>query len=677
MTDGISTQRESRRDVRVLAFYRLPESPTPAGPVAPEGLPEWKPVRAARPRFVGHVQPRVPGELGYCNARLASVRDAQAALAAAYAVNGFCYVFRHIGSPTLDPTLLEIVSSRRPAFPFCLCWETTSLNAGAGFGAEDPGRQRFYSKEECTELIRGLAQIFADGRYIRIGNRPLFVVSSPDPIPEVRTVASLWRDECVRAGLGNPYLACYGGAFGADPKLLGFDAIVECPPLGGFPKSRSDEVTPLDVELTGDVRSYRSYVAQMLSFPRPDHTVFRTVMTGWDETARSPEAPKIFVDGNPETFDYWAQLALEQTRLRFSDDERLLFVRAWNEWDAGCCLEPDATHGRRYLEALRTAVHRPPMDVPARPSWDRVRAWATGGGLSTKHLVRSNPVELERGSAPSVSVVMPAYNHERYVVTAINSILAQTHRDLEIVAVDDGSRDATGALLDDCAVRCRSHALTVVHQSNAGAHEAINHGIALARGDVIAIINSDDRYAPTRLERLLAEMDRRGAGFAFSRTLYIDDDGRPVADTDPYVSHIRRAIAAAAEAPDLLFTLVYSNIAVSTGNFVFRRQLVEKIGGFCAMRVCHDWDFLLAASYETPLVFIDEPLYEYRLHESNTVASARAKGPIEVEQLLARFFERLREHPIARDAELLSAFIAHLRSLGMGGYLPRNWIVSG
>ena len=150
-----------------------------------------------------------------------------------------------------------------------------------------------------------------------------------------------------------------------------------------------------------------------------------------------------------------------------------------------------------------------------------------------------------------------------------------------------------------------------------------------------------------------------------------------MADTDPYVSHIRRAIAAAAEAPDLLFTLVYSNIAVSTGNFVFRRQLVEKIGGFCAMRVCHDWDFLLAASYETPLVFIDEPLYEYRLHESNTVASARAKGPIEVEQLLARFFERLREHPIARDAELLSAFIAHLRSLGMGGYLPRNWIVSG
>ena len=140
------------------------------------------------------------------------------------------------------------------------------------------------------------------------------------------------------------------------------------------------------------------------------------------------------------------------------------------------------------------------------------------------------------------------------------------------------------------------------------------------------------------------------------------------------MSHICRAIAAAADAPDLVFTLVYSNIAVSTGNFVFRRELVAKIGGFCGMRACHDWDFLLAASYETPLAFLDEPLYDYRLHASNTLASTRAKSPIEVEQLLTRFFERLPAHPIARDPELLEAFLAHVRRLGMGGYLPRGGI---
>jgi hypothetical protein len=90
------------------------------------------------------------------------------------------------------------------------------------------------------------------------------------------------------------------------------------------------------------------------------------------------------------------------------------------------------------------------------------------------------------------------------------------------------------------------------------------------------------------------------------------------------------------------------------------------------MRVCHDWDFFLAASYETPLAFVDEPLYEYRLHGANTVASSRVQSPIEVEQLLARFFERFRDHPIARDPALLGQFIAHARRLGLGGYLPEG-----
>jgi glycosyltransferase involved in cell wall biosynthesis len=211
-----------------------------------------------------------------------------------------------------------------------------------------------------------------------------------------------------------------------------------------------------------------------------------------------------------------------------------------------------------------------------------------------------------------------------------------------------------------------------VHQANGGAHEAINHGMARAGGEVIAILNSDDRYAPTRLERLLAEMDRRGSAFAFSGTRYIDDDDRDVPESDPLARHIRRAVGEAARAPDLVFTLIYSNIAVSTGNFVFRRELLERTGGFCAMRVCHDWDFLLAASYETPLAFLDEPLYEYRLHASNTVASSRVKSPIEVEQLLTRFFERLADHPIARDRAVLQKFIAHVRRLGLGGYLPER-----
>jgi glycosyltransferase involved in cell wall biosynthesis len=665
--------RAPAQDVRVLAFYRLPNPPSATSGAE---LPEWRDVRVARPAFAAHEQPRVPSELGYCDVRSASVREAQAALAAAHAVSGFCYVFQMTeGAATPDSILADIVASRRPDFPFCVCWETTRPNAEAGFGAEDVARQRRYSREECAGLVRALLPALRDARYIRVSERPLLLVSSPDSIPEVRAVAALWRDECIRAGVGDPCLARFGGGLDVDPAIVGFDAIVERPPLGHFPRSRRDEFVPPEAELAADVRSYRSYVVHMLAVQRTDHTVFRTVMPGWDESARSPAAPTIFVDGNPETFGYWTERALDQARRRLAFDQRLLFVRSWNEWDAACYLEPDARHGRRYLEALRAAVQRPPVEPPARPSWPDMKQWRADGGLPAVRVLRSRPDSAPAKPGPLVSVVMPAYNHERYVVEALDSVLSQSHVNIEIIAVDDGSRDATAERLDDYASRCRSHALTIVHQPNAGAHEAINHGLALARGEVVAILNSDDRFVPLRLERLLAEMERRRAALAFSRVRYIDGDGLAVAATNPLVAHTQRAVAEALSAPDPVFTLVHSNIAVSTGNLVFRRELLERTGGFCAMRVAHDWDFLLAASFETPLAFVDEPLYEYRLHGDNTVTLMRLENLVEVEHLQARFFDRLADHPVARDRAVLEQFLAQVRRLGLGSYLSKGFPV--
>lgn len=667
-----SSSRDATADgLRTIAFYRLPGGAYGSGRAPDHATPEWDAVRVAQPEFFGHGQPQIPGELGYCDVRNADVREAQAALAREYAIAGFCYVFRAPASTSeLDPTLAAIVASRRPDIPFCVCWETTELHAGAGFQPDEAAGQRLFSREECIAMLRALLPVFADPRYIRVGGRPLFVVSSPDPLPEPKALAALWRSECMRAGVGDPCLAVYGWTGSAGPDALDFDAIVECPPVGCYPRSKRNEMIPLGNEVAGDVRSYRSWVGQLLISPRPPHTMFRTVMPGWDETPRAPAPHWIFVGANPESFSLWVERACEQTRLRHAGDAQLLFVRAWNEWIAGCHLEPDARNGRRYLEVLRTAVQRPPSSAPPRPAWSAVTTWLSDrAGFAATRVVRSQPDEAVAGPGPRVSVVMPAYNHERYVIAALDSVLAQTHRNLELIIIDDGSRDATGRLLDDYATRCRSHALTVVHQPNSGAHAAINHGLALARGEVVAIMNSDDLYAPTRIARLLREMERRACGFAFSSTRFIDDDGREVEAVNPYTKQLREAIAEAVQAPDPLYVLIYNNIAISTGNFMFHRELLERVGGFCAMRVCHDWDFLLAVSHETPLALVDEPLYEYRLHGTNTFSGSRVRGALEAEQLLSRFFETLATHRIAADPVQLERFLAQVRRVGFGGYL--------
>jgi glycosyltransferase involved in cell wall biosynthesis len=297
-----------------------------------------------------------------------------------------------------------------------------------------------------------------------------------------------------------------------------------------------------------------------------------------------------------------------------------------------------------------------------------LRGWAEGGGLTQARVVRSKAGDAKHSGRP-VSIVMPAYNHARYVAAALDSVVAQTHGNLEIIVVDDGSTDATAAILDDYAARCTTHPITVVHQANAGAHEAFNHGLALARGEIVALMNSDDLYAPDRLEKVIAQMDERGAGLGFSATRFIDDAGQEIAATDPYAKQLRKAIAEAGRVPDPLYVLFYNNIAISTGNFVLRRELLERTGGFCAMRVCHDWDFLLAASYAAPITMVDEPLYVYRLHGTNTFARARLQAAFELEQLLTRFFSRIDEHPLLRDPARAAHFREHVQAMGFGGYL--------
>ena len=106
---------------------------------------------------------------------------------------------------------------------------------------------------------------------------------------------------------------------------------------------------------------------------------------------------------------------------------------------------------------------------------------------------------------PRVSVVMPVYNAEGFVEAAARSILDQTFTDLELIAVDDGSTDGSGAILDRLAAA--DPRLRIVRRPNTGVTGALNDGLAAARAPLIARMDADDVSAPTRLEKQLAYLD--------------------------------------------------------------------------------------------------------------------------------------------------------------------------
>jgi glycosyltransferase involved in cell wall biosynthesis len=214
---------------------------------------------------------------------------------------------------------------------------------------------------------------------------------------------------------------------------------------------------------------------------------------------------------------------------------------------------------------------------------------------------------------------MPAYNHERFIGDTIESVLAQTFADFELVIVDDGSTDGTA----DAIRRFSDPRIGYHYQTNQDAFNALNRGMSLARGSYISILNSDDVYLPDRLERVL-EAARRGARFVFTDVEPIDDNNLPIRGEDhPWNAWHRRNREFYFEREDLYRGFLRGNFMVSTSNMFITRELAERVGGFAPLRYLHDYDYvfrlLLEAEADTTYLH-DEKLLKYRIHGGNTLS---------------------------------------------------------
>jgi len=258
---------------------------------------------------------------------------------------------------------------------------------------------------------------------------------------------------------------------------------------------------------------------------------------------------------------------------------------------------------------------------------------------------------------PGISVIMPAYNHERFVGQAIESVLKQTHGAFEFIIVNDGSTDGT----EEVIRRYDDERITYVRQDNADAFGALNNGISLATGAYIAIINSDDRFHPERLATLLEYAQRRHAVLVFSNLDFIDEAGGSLAG-HPLISYHDRLLQHLDREP-LLPALLRGNPAITTSNFFFRKDFVTAHGGFKPYRYAHDYDFLLRVMGYFPeqMHYCPESLLSYRIHTANTVRENPARVQFETFRVLMEHLPVLMACPQDRDS--IAAAVEHLRQM--------------
>ena len=225
---------------------------------------------------------------------------------------------------------------------------------------------------------------------------------------------------------------------------------------------------------------------------------------------------------------------------------------------------------------------------------------------------------------PGLSIIIPLYNHEKYIKKAIESVIKQTYPFWELIIIDDGSLDRSAEIAEEF----QDKRIRLFRQKNTGAHQAINRGLEMAKGEYIAILNSDDIYEKKRFEIMLRYMqEHTEVGFSCSYLHVINEKGRKLGvkkgwnNMEPWL--LENPQMSFQDPYDFKKNLFIANFISTTSNFLFRRSLYEKIGGMRNLRFAHDWDFALRAAEATQCKIIEQPLMRYRVHEANTITSNR------------------------------------------------------
>lgn len=205
---------------------------------------------------------------------------------------------------------------------------------------------------------------------------------------------------------------------------------------------------------------------------------------------------------------------------------------------------------------------------------------------------------------PRISVVIPTYNRQDYVVEAIESVLAQTYRKFEVIVVDDGSTDDTAARLQPYLDR-----VAYIRQENRGVAAARNAGIQLAQGELICFLDSDDLWSPDKLSLQIEYADADPQCALISTDLDgFDATGKPCGRRKSAMYKIHNGSGVAEH-------LLFENW-IQTSTVMVRKECLDQVGGFDedVGQFGEDWLLWMRIASKFPIYFIPEALVGYRFH---------------------------------------------------------------
>jgi len=239
-----------------------------------------------------------------------------------------------------------------------------------------------------------------------------------------------------------------------------------------------------------------------------------------------------------------------------------------------------------------------------------------------------------------VSVIIPAYNMAELTLLTVKSVLRQTYKNIEIIVVDDGSKDETREVLKEVEEKIR-----YVYKENGGASSARNLGIINSTGEYIALLDCDDLYLPGKIEKAVEALDNDPKiGFVHTGAYFINSEGYQVKEYSPKKKQREGNI----------FSKLLLGNYICNSTVVARRQCFEKCGTFDeTIFVPADWDMWLRISAQYNAGYIKEPLTIYRIPEGDDRLNYSKESKIDQLIVLEKVFNNY-EIPVSLQKRLIS-----------------------
>jgi alpha-1,3-rhamnosyltransferase len=230
---------------------------------------------------------------------------------------------------------------------------------------------------------------------------------------------------------------------------------------------------------------------------------------------------------------------------------------------------------------------------------------------------------IEENNLPLVSVVVPCYNHEKYVKETIESIINQTYKNIELIVIDDGSKDNSVSVIQELADK---YGFTFIHRPNKGLSATLNEGIKLSKGKYFSAIASDDILMLEKIEKQVEFMESNPEyGMCYGKIVYFEDS---IKNTSEYSNSNKQGWVF----DDLLN---YGCFIPAPSTFM-RKEVFESVGGFDKNLWIEDWDMWLRISQKYQVGYIDEYLAYYRKHDTN-ISSQSLKMYKAEKQILEKY----------------------------------------